>query len=204
MDNGTDIKVAGLLLCAGRSQRMATENKLLKSLKGKPVLQRTIEALSAAPFSEIIAVVGHQAPQITALLSEFSVPFVSNENYQVGLHSSIRKGLQSLKQPCAFFAVCLGDQPLLQTSDYLKLIESAQANPQAKLIYPAFEGQKGNPVLISFTLKDEVLAHPDSDRGCFYLFEKYSSSAVRVELSSKSALMDVDTPELFAEAEAWL
>jgi molybdenum cofactor cytidylyltransferase len=185
-----NIKVACLLLCAGKSTRMG-RNKMLVDWNGSSLLQHTLAEISQAQFDEVIAVTGHDDEQITKLLHECRV--VMNPKFNEGMHSSIRAGLSSLELKDGFFAVCLGDQPLISTSEYNQLISQVDAKHQ--LIYPSFNGERGNPVLINLALKNEILSHPDDDKGCSYLFKRYPQSCLEVKMSTDSCLIDVDTPE---------
>ena len=202
------IQIAALLLAAGKSQRMEGNNKLLMSLDGRSVLARVAGEIAKAPFSEVVAVTGHQTDLVETELRPFGFPFVTNANFANGMHSSIRAGLMALSTKADYFAVCLGDQPFLTTADYTAMIQAARENPQAKLIYPKINGERGNPTLISMSLRDEVLAHADDDKGCSYLFARYrgTEEAVVVDLSHRSsrhAFFDVDTPQAFSQARSF-
>ena len=188
--------VACLLLSAGSSRRMGT-NKLSLPLETQTVFETTLGEIEDAPFAEVIVVTGHEAEVIKPLIARGRALHVHNPNYNAGMHSSIRAGLENLPASEGFVAVCLADQPLLKRSDYTRLIEAAKKNPEARLISPTFRGQRGNPVLISLGLKKEILAHPDDDKGCAYLFKSYPDRVVLIEMPTDACLIDVDTPEAY-------
>lgn len=182
---------------------MRDANKLLLELDGRTtVLARVAKELKASPFCEFVAVTGHQADLVEPLLSVYDFKLVRNSNFSSGMHSSIRCGLEALDPSRAdFFAVCLADQPFLTRSDYAAMIEAATAQSEAPLLYPVIDGERGQPVLISMKLRDEILAHDDDDRGCHYLFKKYGGRSVDLSHSANAlAFYDVDTPEMFAHA----
>lgn len=180
---------------------MEGANKLLLELDGRTVLQRVCSELEQAPFDDYVAVTGYQSDLIEQELSLFDFRVVRNPSFEVGMHSSIRRGLECLPAREGFFAVCLADQPFLTTEDYSVLIAAARANPSEKLIYPVIDGERGQPVLISMSLRSEILAHPDDDKGCQYLFKKYGGLAVDLTHSANAlAFYDVDTPTAFAHA----
>ena len=166
-------------------------NKLLVNWKGAPLVQWTLSEIQSAPFSEVIAVTGHDGLNLSPILRDVRV--VNNPHFDHGMHSSIRAGLKEINLTEGFVAICLGDQPLLNSSDYDELI--SKADLKFKLIYPSFNGERGNPVLINLSLREEILSHPDDDRGCSYLFKRYPQSCLEVRMSTDACLRDVDTPE---------
>lgn len=202
------IGVAALLLCAGKSSRMEGENKLLMRFDTESVLSRTAGQVSRAQFLEIVAVTGHDQLKIENELKPFGerIRGVHNDVFDVGMHSSIRKGLESLQTKAEFFAVCLADQPLLTVRDYDHLIRAAslmlEAQPSTLLISPRYSGVRGTPTLISMKLRDEILAHEDSDRGCHYLFERYADDVAFVDMPFAASPLDVDTREMLEQARS--
>ncbi len=194
--------VSCLLLAAGQSRRMAGANKLLLDLDGRTVLERVCTELSRARFSDYVAVTGFESSLVEKELAAFNFRVVRNEAFSLGMHSSIRRGLMALPSTSAFFAVCLGDQPFLTAADYSALIAAADSHPTEKLIYPVVDGERGQPVLIAMSLRDEVLAHEDDDQGCKYLFARYGGMPVDLTHSANAlAFYDVDTPAAFAHAQ---
>lgn len=202
------IGVSALLLCAGKSSRMEGENKLLMKFDTESVIARTAGQVSRARFSEIVAVTGHQSLLIENELQGFSerIRLIGNPHFEVGMHSSIRAGLQALSAPADFFAVCLADQPLLTVRDYDHLIRAAalvvEAQPSTLLISPRYNGVRGTPTLISMKLKDEILAHEDSDRGCHYLFERYPNDVAFIDMPFAARPLDVDTKPMLEQARS--
>ena len=184
---------------------MEGNNKLLMPLDGRSVIARVAGEIASAGFCEVIAVTGFEADLVDSELHSFGFPIVRNESFATGMHSSIRAGLEAVSNKADYFAVCLGDQPFLTSADYASMIQAARENPQAKLIYPKINGERGNPTLIAMSLREEVLAQPDNDKGCAYLFARYrgTEEAVVVDLSHRSsrhAFFDVDTPHAFSQA----
>lgn len=188
---------------------MGGANKLLADFDGRTVLERVASAVARAGFSDIVAVTGHQSSAVEQVLSLFDFRVVRNAAFETGMHSSIRRGLEALPVGASsYFAVCLGDQPFLSIDDYSTLIAAAEAfvadaPPELPLIYPVIDGERGQPVLIPTSLRAEILAHADDDRGCAYLFASHPSMPVDLSQSAHAlAFYDVDTPEALAHARA--
>jgi molybdenum cofactor cytidylyltransferase len=184
-----------LLLCAGQSVRMRPHHKLFLPVQKSSVIEHVLEQIIGANFASMTVVTGFESQRIETLLKPFSIQSVHNPDFASGMHSSIRTGLRSLSTQEGFVAVCLADQPHLETKHYETLIEKASAHSNAMLVCPGFEGQRGNPVLINLKLRDFILSQPDHDRGCSYLFELYPNDVISVPMSDHSTLLDLDTPE---------
>ena len=183
-----------ILLGAGLGSRMKGPNKLLLPLGNKSVIEHTATELSDLNFQSRTLVTGFESEKVNQKLALFHFESVHNKNFESGMHSSIRMGINSLPHD-GFVMIALGDQPEIRRSDYQKLILAAQNHPSAMLISPLYNGKRGNPVLISLKLKHVILAHPDNDRGCSYLFQDYPNDVISVPMDSASVLQDLDTPE---------
>lgn len=170
-------------------------------ISDRSIIKRTVQAIVDAKFFEVIAVTGHEAEMIKDELYGLPIHFVHNQNFESGMHSSIREGLLHLSPDAEYFAVCLADQPLLQADDYNLLIKTVGENKDKKLFRPVFEGKFGNPAVISRTLIQEILDNDDSDKGCSYLFERHPEEVFKVIMPDHSSLLDMDTHELFEEVK---
>ena len=53
--------IAAIILAAGQSRRMGSQNKLLARLNGKPLVARAVETALASNADEVLVVTGHEA-----------------------------------------------------------------------------------------------------------------------------------------------
>ena len=198
------VKIAAIRMCAGSSSRMGKENKLLLKLNNVSAVRNTAREISLAAFSEVINVTGFENNLLEEELEDFNFNTVRNCDFDKGFHSSIKVGVQRLSNDTEFFAICLGDQPALQSHDYNFLLDTVETFKDKKLFQPMFKGMKGNPAIISTAFVKEILEHADDDRGCYYLFEKYPTDVMKVEMPNDSALLDIDTPEQYLKMKTRL
>ncbi len=180
---------------------MSPDHKLLMKIDDYSILKRTALEITRSQFYEVIAVTGHESELVKSELKGLAVEVFHNKNYENGMHSSIKEGLTHLSPDADYFAVCLADQPTLSHLDYNHLIDTVNANTGYKLFRPVFNGQFGNPSIISKNYISEILNHEDSDKGCAYLFENHPESVMKVQMPNQSTLIDVDTHELFEEVK---
>jgi CTP:molybdopterin cytidylyltransferase MocA len=165
-------------------------------------LAHLVREVCEVDFSEVILVSGHERAAIEGQMAPLvpRVRCVWNERYTTGMQSSIHKGLKALSEPYDAFMVCLADQPLLRARDLRVLVAAFREHSQAKLVSPTYAGQRGNPVIISASLRDDILASAESDRGCAYLFHQYP--ALYVPVTTSAFVHDVDTLEQYRELTA--
>jgi molybdenum cofactor cytidylyltransferase len=62
------VRVAAVVLAAGRSTRMGAQNKLLADLGGKPMVRRVVETALASKARPVLVVTGHMATEVGAAL----------------------------------------------------------------------------------------------------------------------------------------
>ena len=183
-----------ICLAAGRSSRMMGDHKLLKSFRGVTVIERVAMQLCELSCQDVVFIVGAEAKAISALLSRFPVRVVFNPLYAVGMHSSIRIGIEAVAPASKGALICLGDQPF-QLKTRVQTLIGATPIQSDNLSRSSVGGQPGHPVLIGRDYFSKILEHSDGDFGCSYLFKEFPCLAVP---QHESALWDLDTPEDFA------
>ena len=105
------MRIAGLVLAAGRSSRMAPRNKLLETVGGEPMVRHVAAVAIASGTQPVIVVTGHEAAAVTGALRGLAVTIVANPDYADGLSTSLRAGLRALPQGIDGALILLGDMP---------------------------------------------------------------------------------------------
>ena len=189
--------IAGLLLAAGTSSRMAGQqddaNKLLADLRGKAIVRHAAEALAASRARPLFAVTGHQAEQVEASLAGLPFTACRNTDFASGLASSLRQGIAALPSTVDGVIVCLGDMPLVRPATIDRLIDYFEPTEGRAICVPSHGGRRGNPVLIGRQFFDEI-AELEGDRGARPLFDRYPALVCSLPMSDDSIFQDVDTP----------
>ena len=94
---------------------------------------------------------GHQKEIIEKLIDKNEkIKFVFNKNFENGMASSIKIGLNNLSEKTEAFFICLGDMPMVNQDTYNQLIKSRN---NKEIIVPTYKGQQGNPILFSKSMK---------------------------------------------------
>ncbi|GBD44765.1 Molybdenum cofactor cytidylyltransferase [bacterium HR40] len=195
---GQERRIAALVLAAGRSTRMGGENKLLLEVGGKAMVRRVVEALAASPARPIVVVTGHERERIEAALVGLPVTFVHNPAYCEGLSTSLRAGIEALPEDCDGTLVCLGDMPRLTAPLIERLLGAFAPERGQSIVVPTCGGRRGNPVLFGRAFFDEM-KRIAGDVGARHILLAYPEAVVEVETGDPAVLVDVDTPEAFAQ-----
>ncbi|MGD2050227.1 MAG: selenium cofactor biosynthesis protein YqeC [Chloroflexota bacterium] len=185
-------RVAAVVLAAGESERMG-RTKLLLPWGQTTVLGQTLANLKASAANEILVVSGHEASTVETIAAEAKVPTIHNPNYAAGeMLSSLQVAVQNLPGNRAAVLVVLADQPLVkpETIDQI-LISYWQGG--SEIIAPAYQGQRGNPVLIGRPFFDELLGLPvgSAPRD---LLKRHPAAVRLIHVPTQSILVDLDTP----------
>ena len=194
-------KIAALVLAAGRSTRMGETNKLLMPLHGKPMIARTLDAISGSPARPIIVVTGHNADAIKQTLNGAAATFVHNAHFADGLSTSLKAGLAALPADADGVLVCLGDMPAVTGKAIAKLVAAFNPTEGRAIIVPTYQGKRGNPVLFDSAYIDEMRT-AEGDQGARALLSEHDDAVYEVEMEDAGVLADADTPAAFAALEA--
>jgi len=187
------LSVAAVLLAAGAGSRLGGRAKSLLEIDGVPLIQRLLAAFSGAGISEIVVVLGHYSDQITPVLANFPVELVINPNPQAGLISSQRHGLAGLAGRADAVLMALADQPLITADDISELLAFWKTKRQvADVVFPKVNGQRGNPVVLSASAREQILAG-DDELGCRAWQQAHPTRTIPFVSANEHYRVDLDT-----------
>src|SRR5437762_5000397 len=88
-------KIGAIILAAGGSSRLGQSKQLLL-FRGKALVRNIVDAACEAGCSPVVVVTGNNAEEIHRELAHANVIEIRNTNWQRGIGSSIRSGVQAL------------------------------------------------------------------------------------------------------------
>ena len=185
-----NLKLACIILAAGKSTRMGYRNKLLMKYKEKEIIKHVYEKTLEFDFYETIIVLGWQAKELDEALEEYQPRIVFNELYHLGQAASILKGLDAIKGNVDGILFMLGDQPLIKHDTILRLAGAFEEKPHS-IIVPSFQKKRGNPVIIPKRLFPRI-KNLQGETGARQLFN--DEELVYVEVDDPGVVFDMDTP----------
>ena len=138
--------IKAILLAAGQSKRMKSENKLIKLYKNKPLINYSLNVLTKSKVNKIIIVLGHQYKEVKNIIKKNKkIIFTYNKNYKRGMASSIQSGLKKISENDKGFIVAQSDMPFVKQSDINKICRSI--NSKKFLVHALkYKTRVGNPV----------------------------------------------------------
>ena len=184
--------VAGIILAAGESRRMARDKALLP-LGDRTFLSRLIAVLQGE-VAPVVVVLGHHTDEIAKTLTAPSETVIlRNPDYLLGQLSSLQVALRHLEnQAVAGALVCLVDHPAVNKKVVRELVERFQKSA-APVVIPTCNGRRGHPVLFSSSVFPELLKAP-LEEGARAVVRRHGGEIEFVEVNEPGILLDVDVP----------
>lgn len=185
------MKIAGLMLAAGRGERLGGAiPKPLALIEGRALLDYALEAMLSAGIDPVFVVVGYRGEEVALVVAD-GVSVIENPGWAEGVASSLRMGLKALENKSSVEAVCVGlaDQPRIGAAAYRRLAEAHAAG--ARLAVATYGGVRSNPVLLDRSLWSEACAL-EGDVGARALMPRHE--VVEVPCDDTGDPTDVDTP----------
>ena len=138
--------IKAILLAAGQSKRMKSENKLIKLYKNKPLINYSLNVLTKSKVNKIIIVLGHQHKELKKIIKKNKkIIFTYNKNYKKGMASSIKIGLKKISKNDKGFIIAQSDMPFVKQSDINKICRSI--NSKKFLVHALkYKNRVGNPI----------------------------------------------------------
>ncbi len=191
---------AGLVLAAGAGSRFGGP-KALARYRGQTLAARAAALLERGGCRSVLVVLGARADRARRALPA-AVDVVVNEDWATGMASSLRVGLDALRQsPNAGAAVVvLADQPLLGHDSVRRLIGAWRAGAVAAVA--TYEGRRAHPVLFDRRVWQAVSALATADEGARSFLAAHPELVTAVACDGTGDPTDVDTRDELAALQA--
>ena len=169
---------------------MDGENKLTKEIQGVPLIKHSVKNILASSVDELIIVLGFQKEIIEKLIDKNNkIKFVFNKDFENGMASSIKTGLDNLSEKTEAFFICLGDMPMINHDIYNQLFKSKD---NKEIIVPTYKGQQGNPVLFDKSMKETVM-NITGDAGAKKILEFNKNKILNLEINDQNISKSFNT-----------
>lgn len=172
--------------------------KLLLEVAGKPVIARLIEALLTGGVDSVHILVREEDTSLRDLLANQPVTVALAPNGTPDMRRSVELLLQTIQQdqqPQAGDAwlLCPADHPIL-AADVITELLAARSNHPAAILVPVCGQRRGHPTLFPWPIAAAVNSIP-AGQGINWLLREQSLPVVEVPVTTRSILLDLDTPE---------
>lgn len=181
--------VAGIVLAAGASSRLG-RNKLLVQVEGETLVRRTVRRAMVA-LDPVVVVLGHEAILLRQELVGLACRTVVNEEFALGLTSSLRTGVAALPDEVPGAVVLLADMPFV-TPDMIAALVERYRTSSAPLVISDYQGVTAPPLLYDRSLFPE-LRMLEGDGCGKQVVRRHRTHAAVLSWPAK-ALADLDLP----------
>lgn len=183
---------AALVLAAGLSRRMTDSNKLTMDLDGRPLISHCLTTVEKLNLEKVVVVTGLDRSAIDVVVQPFGFDVVHNDDYAVGMGSSLACGARVLEPLGCNVFVCLADMPLVRPDTYRKLAAHLIEDRSLAAVQPMYQGKTGHPVLFAHHVVGELM-RCEGDRGGRAVLEAHSGKVRQVPVDDRGVHFDIDT-----------
>ena len=180
-----------ILLAAGLSKRMKSENKLIKLYKNKPLINYSLNVLKKSKAKKIIIVLGHQYKEVRKIIKKNKkIIFTYNKNYKKGMASSLKMGLKKVSKNDKGFIVAQSDMPFVKLSDINKICRSIKTK---KFLVHAlkYKNRLGNPIGFDISLIKKF-KNIKGQFGAKFMVKRLKNRTNFINISSLKSFKDFD------------
>jgi molybdenum cofactor cytidylyltransferase len=184
------VRVAGIVLAAGRSARMG-RNKLLLRFGGESLVRRAARTALEAGLEPVIVVLGHEEERVAAELAGLPCLAVRNGRHELGMNTSIDAGVGALPPEVGAAVMILADMPLVTAAMLRALVDRHRAGGAA-LVASRYGAVIAPPALYARPILGELRGGQGDGRGREVL-RRHEGEVAWVDWPSE-ALADLDEP----------
>ena len=183
--------IKAILLAAGRSKRLRSENKLIKKFKNKSLINHSLLVLHKSKVDKIVIVLGFQHKEVKKIIKENKKNiFVLNKKFKLGMSSSIKAGLKKISKKDKGFIIVQPDMPFIKTSDINKIYNSIVKKKH--LVHALkYKNKIGNPIGFDGLLLAKF-KRMRGDVGAKFMVKRLKKSTNFIKVLSKKVFKDLD------------
>ncbi|MDQ6901446.1 MAG: nucleotidyltransferase family protein [Bacteroidota bacterium] len=182
-----------IILAAGKSSRLGTPKQII-TFQGKTLLQHAVDEAVQTSIQPIVVVVGAHDDAVVKTLDESNIHIIKNLNWEDGISSSIRGGLEALLEintsiDGVIIMVC--DQPHVTHFLLESLLKEQQKSGQP-IVASSYENILGTPVLFHKSFFKQLMRLA-GDSGARKLIKEHPNTITFVSFPKGN--IDIDTLE---------
>jgi molybdenum cofactor cytidylyltransferase len=183
--------IKAILLAAGQSKRIKSENKLTKLYKKKPLLSYSLKALHKSKVNKVIIVLGHQQNEVKKIIKKNKKNIFSfNKDFRKGMASSIKVGLKKITKNDKGFIVVQSDMPFIKSSDINKIYNSIRSKKFLVHVLK-FKNKVGNPIGFDISVVKKF-KRIKGDFGAKFMVKRLKNETKFIKINNLKSFKDFD------------
>ncbi len=183
--------IKAILLAAGQSKRLKSENKLIKLYKKKPLINHSLNALHKSKVNKVIVVLGHQKKDLQKIIKKNNKNiFTYNKEYKKGMASSIKAGLKKLNKKDKGFIIVQSDMPFIKSSDINKIYNSIKSKKYLVHVLK-YRNRVGNPIGFDISIMKKF-KKINGDVGAKFMVKRLKKETRFIKINNLKSFKDFD------------
>ena len=183
--------IKAILLAAGQSKRLKSENKLIKLYKKKPLINYSLKTLHKSKVNKVIVVLGYQKNEIKKIIKKNKKNIiVFNKEYKKGMASSIKVGLKKVTKKDKGFIIVQSDMPFIKSSDVNKICSSIKS--EKYLVHALrYKNRVCNPIGFDVSIMKKF-KRIKGDVGAKFMVKRLKNETKFIKVNSLKYFKDFD------------
>ena len=183
--------IKAILLAAGQSKRLKSENKLIKLYKKKPLINHSLNALHKSKVNKVIVVLGHQKKELQKIIKKNNKNiFTYNKEYKKGMASSIKVGLTKVNKKDKGFIIVQSDMPFIKSSDINKIYNSIKSKKYLVHVLK-YRNRVGNPIGFDISIMKKF-KKIKGDVGAKFMVKRLKKETRFIKINNLKSFKDFD------------
>jgi len=183
--------IKAILLAAGQSKRLKSENKLIKLYKKKPLINHSLNALHKSKVNKVIVVLGHQKKDLQKIIKKNNKNiFTYNKEYKKGMASSIKVGLTKVNKKDKGFIIVQSDMPFIKSSDINKIYNSIKSKKYLVHVLK-YRNRVGNPIGFDISIMKKF-KKINGDVGAKFMVKRLKKETRFIKINNLKSFKDFD------------
>ena len=183
--------IKAILLAAGQSKRLKSENKLIKLYKKKPLINHSLNALHKSKVNKVIVVLGHQKKDLQKIIKKNNKNiFTYNKEYKKGMASSIKAGLRKVNKKDKGFIIVQSDMPFIKSSDINKIYTSIKSKKYLVHVLK-YRNRVGNPIGFDISIMKKF-KRIKGDIGAKFMVKRLKKETKFIKINNLKSFKDFD------------
>ncbi len=183
--------IKAILLAAGQSKRLKSENKLIKLYKKKSLINHSLKALHKSKINKVIVVLGYQKNEVKKIIQKNKKNiFIYNKEYKKGMASSIKVGLKKITKKDKGFIIVQSDMPFIKSSDINKICNSIKSKKY--LVHALrYKNRIGNPIGFDLSIMKKF-KRIKGDFGAKFMVKRLKNKTKFINTKNLKSFKDFD------------
>lgn len=196
------LQIVSLILAAGNASRMGRPKQLL-TVENTTLLEKCIKTSLASNCEKTYVVLGANAQLIGNQLSNYAINIVINTDWEEGIASSIRNGVQTIlkgNKKIDGVLILLADQVMVEAVLLNTLIDTYQSLNH-KIVVCQYADTIGPPAIFDKTIFSDLLSL-EGNAGAKKVMDRYKENLFLFDFPDGK--MDIDTMEDYRTYQQFL